>query len=137
MNKIVIFAKIRGEIKHINKITFKMIVDNLIRNKIPFAVLQYRKSLLIDRSICNTCYSIAIWSGDAEEAKDVRFAKGREEDNETDRVALLELSGPEQEQLLQSGILRKCRMVRDNKSGKVYEFMKLREYIKEQEKTEN
>ena len=50
---------------------------------------------------------------------------------------MLELSGPEQEQLLQSGILRKCKMVRDNKSGKVYEFMKLREYIKEQEKTEN
>lgn len=114
-----------------------MIVDNLIRNKIPFAVLRYRKILLIDRSMCNTCYSIAIWAGDAEKAKDVRFAKGREEDNETDRVALLELSGPEQDQLIKSGILRKCRMVRDNKSGKVYEFMKLREHIKEKTKTEN
>ena len=114
-----------------------MIVDNLIKNKIPFAVLQYRKSLLVDRNICNTCYSIAIWSGDAEKAKDVRFAKGKEEDGETDRVALLELSGPEQEQLIESGILRKCKMVRDNKSGKVYEYMKLREYIKEQTKAEN
>lgn len=114
-----------------------MIADNLIKDNIPFAILEYKKTFLIDKSITNLAYSIAISSDDAERAKDARFAKGLKEDNEADDIAMLELTSPEEQELRKLiANNRKVKLVKTNKNGRVWEFAGFRAYIKNKRKAE-
>ena len=106
-----------------------MIVDNLIRGKIPFAILMYRKCLLIDRSMSCNNYTVTISQEDAAKAKDVRFARGRIEDGESDLVSMLELTRGEEMDLLDKGTLNKLKLVKNEKTGKVWEFKQFKRYI--------